>query len=66
MRLGQKVVTFRFDGAYWSLPVPKFQELMARIERDDPFDLLELGARQLRGRPSVLDYERITERPHEQ
>jgi hypothetical protein len=66
MRLGQKVVTFHFDGAYWSLPVDKFKALMERIERDEGFDLLALGARQLRWRPAVLDYERITERPHEQ
>jgi hypothetical protein len=46
--------------------VENFKALMERIERDEPFDLDEFGARQLRWRPAVLDYERITERPHEQ
>jgi hypothetical protein len=66
MRLGQKVVTFGYMGVYWSVSVENFKALMERIERDEPFDLDEFGARQLRWRPAVLDYERITERPHEQ
>jgi hypothetical protein len=59
MRLGQKVVTFKFMGVYWSLPVAKFEELGKLIDADQPFDLYELGARQLRGKPSVLDFEKI-------
>jgi hypothetical protein len=65
MRLGQKVVTFGYMDVYWSLPVDKFKALMERIERDEAFDLDALGARQLRGKPAILDYERITERPHD-
>jgi hypothetical protein len=64
MSFTRKTVTFGFDGAYWSLPVERFDELMKAIERDAPFDLLAMGARQLKARPAVLDYKRITEARH--
>lgn len=66
MRLGQKVVTFAYMGAYWSLPVDQFEWLMMAIERGMPFDLEAMGARRLKHPPAILDYKRITERPHEQ
>lgn len=57
---GKKVVTFAYMGVYWSLPIAKFNELMERIERDEAFSLDDFGARQLKNRPAVLDYKRIT------
>jgi hypothetical protein len=55
----RKVTTFRYGGAYWSLPLGQFERLMDTIARGEAFDLDALGARRLRHQPAVLDYPRI-------
>lgn len=64
MSFTRKRVAFGFDGAYWSLPIERLGELMKMIERQEPFDLIAMGARRLKARPAVLDYKRITEAVH--
>lgn len=57
----RKTVSFGYMGAFWSLPIERFDDLVDAIERQEPFDLEDYGARLLKQRPAILDYKRITE-----
>lgn len=53
-------VTFAYMGAFWSMPIDRFLALQAIIEDGQGFDLADLGARRIKRRPPILDWQRIT------
>ena len=58
--IGKKVITFKYLGYYWSMPIIRFENLIKLIENGESFSLEDFNARRL-NKPVILDYDQITD-----